>query len=141
MAAVGEHAERRLYEKRDDPGQRERDPDLEIAQPERLPDLRPGSLSGAVQELIEELNGEENGDGAGSTSPAPARGFALAGRARKAHVLEPTGASAAWKGLSDSWRAASTSRPRSARRTRSGENLLQSEGSETTSRGPRTLDG
>jgi hypothetical protein len=97
MAAVGEHAERRLYEKRDDPGQRERDPDLEIAQPERLPDLRPGSLSGAVQELIEELDGEENGDEAGSTPPAPARGCALAGRARKAHVLEPTGASAAWK--------------------------------------------
>ena len=74
QAAVGQYPERGLEQERDRPRQRERYPDLEIAQPERVPDLRPGGLAGAVEQLVEELDGEEDGDETGGAPPAPAAG-------------------------------------------------------------------
>jgi hypothetical protein len=58
-AAIGEQAEGWLDEQRDDPRQRKRQPDLDVAEPEVVPDLRPGCLARAVEKLVEELDGEQ----------------------------------------------------------------------------------
>ena len=87
-APVAEEPEWRLDEQSDQPGDRQRDPDLRIAQVEVVPDRRPRGLTRAEDELVEELDREQSGDEAGDSAPAARR--ALAGRARQAHAHELT---------------------------------------------------
>lgn len=86
---VTENADKRLGRTANDPGDREHQPDLGVAQPKVSANQGPGGRADSADELVQELDREQDRDGCAGGS-APAGDPELPGRVSAKHRAQLT---------------------------------------------------